>query len=671
MADLGLLSLALLLQAATPEPARRPTATPAPAAAANAEAAPAPAESEAAAAATHRVTEMVVTGSRTEEKRKDATAAVEVIDRKQIEAAGAENVAEVLESHPGVDLEPSYRGLTVRLQGLDPEYVLVLVDGERTQGRLGGTLDVTRFPTDDVERIEIVKGAGSALYGSDAVAGVVNIITRRARQGLEAGGHLSGGTQGTMDASGRVGGRQGGLDALFTFGHHRADGWDLTPQTPATTAAAFKSTNVGLSGGWRAGDRLSLRARTHYLRRDQTGVGDNGAGALFDRRMRSEDASVTLEPEWRFAGGSRLLFTAHGGLFVDQLASDQRGSATLDQVEKTEETLGRFGTQLDLVLGARNLLVTGAEVLHERMDSARITNGETNRTRTSVFAQHEFRWLDRPRLALLPGVRLDTDSQFGFHASPKLAVRFDPHPTLALRTSYGWAYRAPSFQELYLAFNNPGAGYMVAGNPELQPESSASLTLGSEWRPDVAGDDRWLLGASLFQTDVDDLIIVRVGADMPGELMRFSYENVAEARTRGVELGIGAQLTRGLRLDLGYTFTNARDLEADEELEGQARHRGTFRLGYRHAGAGFSAQGRGSIVGKRPFYLDGNGDMVIDQVWSDAYATVGVRVQQRLWRSGVFSVDAFVGGDNLLDTGEELYLPVAPRRFYGGLDLAY
>ena len=126
---------------------------------------------------------------------------VDVIDREEIEAAGAETIAAVLETHPGIEVEPGLRGFTIRMQGLDPEYVLILVDGERAQGRLGGGLDLTRFPADAVERVEIVKGAGSALYGSDAVAGVINIITRRPKEAVEVGGHLSGGSIGALDAS--------------------------------------------------------------------------------------------------------------------------------------------------------------------------------------------------------------------------------------------------------------------------------------------------------------------------------------------------------------------------------------------------------------------------------------------------------------------------------------
>jgi outer membrane receptor for ferrienterochelin and colicins len=612
----------------------------------------------------HRIEELVVTGSRTERSRAESTAAVEVIGREEIEAAGAETVADILETHPGVELERSYRGFTVRLQGLDPEYVLVLVDGERAQGRLGGSLDMTRFPVDAIERIEIVKGAGSALYGSDAVAGVINIITRRAKDRLEAGGHVSGGTLGAMDVSYRLGARRDSFDALVTFGHHRGASWDLSPDTPATTSGAFKTSNLTLKGRWTPGPIFQLGARGEYLRRDQNGIGGNETGALFDQRTLSEQASATFDPQWRFPGGSRLHLVGHYGLFVDQFLSDQRGSDALDQYQKTREHLAKGGAQLDLALGTGHLLTTGSEVLHERMRSPRIQSGAGERTRGSVFAQHDWRVFERPRLALQPGVRLDGDSQFGVHVSPKAALRYDPREGVVLRASYGWGYRAPSFQELYLAFDNAAAGYMVAGNPDLEPERSRSANLGAEWRP----TGRWLLSLGGYRSAIEDLIIVRLAN--PGAVgvpARYSYENVARAHTQGIEAGVGAELLAGLRLDLAYTITLARDEENDRPLEGRARDRGTFRVSYRHDEVGLSAQVRGVLAGRRPFYRDEDGDGAAETHHSNPYATVGARISQVVWKK----IEAFVGAENLLGAGDELYLPLAPRSFYLGLDFRY
>jgi outer membrane receptor for ferrienterochelin and colicins len=274
---------------------------------------------------------IVVTGTRTERKREDSTALVSVIDRAQLEASGAETIAAVLEAQPGIELEPGLRGFNIRMQGLDPEYVLILVDGERAQGRLGGGLDLTRFPAESVERIEIVKGAGSALYGADAVAGVINIITRRPREAVEFGGHLSGGGLGSLDTSGRLGLRRKKFEVLGILGHHRGEGYDLNPSTPDTTASAFQSTDATLSGGYWATGILRIGAKAEYVYRLQEGVGSNPAGALFDRKTQSEQASITVEPDWRFAGGSRLRLTAHHSFYEDQFLSDQRGSDALDR----------------------------------------------------------------------------------------------------------------------------------------------------------------------------------------------------------------------------------------------------------------------------------------------------------------------------------------------------
>jgi outer membrane receptor for ferrienterochelin and colicins len=609
------------------------------------------------------IEEIVVTGSRTDRLRRDSTAAVEVIDRSEIEAAGAETVADILETHPGVDLERGLRGFTLRLQGLDPEYVLVLVDGERAQGRLGGGLDLTRLPVDAVERIEIVKGAGSALYGSDAVAGVVNIITRKPKERFEGGGHVSGGTLGALDVSYRLGVRREKFELLAISGHHRGAGWDLSPTTPDTTGSAFRTSDFTLTGGWRPSARFRLGAKTEYLRRNQSGIGGSDSGAIFDRQTLSEQVAATVEPDWRFAGGSRLRLTAHYGLFRDQFRSDQRGSAALDQLDKSREHLGRLGVQHDYAIAPGQLLTTGAELLVERMFSPRLERGEGLRNRAAIFAQHEWQMLERPRLVLLPGARLDGDSQFGLHASPKIAVRLDPHEKVALRAAYGWGYRAPSFQELYLRFENPGAGYQVNGNPQLEPERSRSINFEAEWRPLARA--RLALGA--FRSDIDDLIVTRlVGPEMVGSPSRFGYENVASARTQGLEASAGTEIGWGFRADVSYMLTVARDREADRPLEGRARHRGTFRFGYRHERAGFSANARGALVGSRPFYRD-NADAGFETVNTDPHATVGLRISQVVWRK----IEAFAGGDNLLGAGDELYLPVPPRTFYGGLDFRY
>ena len=158
---------------------------------------------------------VVVTGSRTEHLLAEAPVATQVITREDIEDSGAQNAADLIEEQPGISIERSYRGSGVQLQGLDAKYVLVLVDGARIPGRIGGAIDLERISVENIERIEIVKGPSSALYGSDSLGGVVNIITRSSQKPLLAETHLTYGSFNALDLSGQAGIRRDDWSSLF------------------------------------------------------------------------------------------------------------------------------------------------------------------------------------------------------------------------------------------------------------------------------------------------------------------------------------------------------------------------------------------------------------------------------------------------------------------------
>lgn len=153
--------------------------------------------------------ELVITAARAEQARKDVTVATEVIGREEIEASGARTMDELLRAAPGIEVTPTFGGSGVRMQGLDPKHVLVLVDGRPVDGRVDGTVDLARLRVSDIERVEVVKGPSSALYGSDALGGVINIVTRSSDAPWQADGAARYGTWRTADASAVVGGGGG------------------------------------------------------------------------------------------------------------------------------------------------------------------------------------------------------------------------------------------------------------------------------------------------------------------------------------------------------------------------------------------------------------------------------------------------------------------------------
>jgi len=602
----------------------------------------------------------VVTASRSPQRAEDLTIPTEVITRREIEASGARDLAELLEQHTGVEIarESPVRTSGVRLLGLDPEYVLLLIDGQRVAGRVGGTIDIERFSLREVERIEIVKGPSSVLYGSDAMGGVINLITRRVRRPLEAEARASYGGRGESDL--RAG--AGVSNDRLSFGagaiHRRGEAYDLDPATVATTGSALSSWDLELTGEARPFDGALIDLRLHYQRRDTSGVDAAPSGAIFDRRNRGEEYGATLHA--RLENTPLGTFTLRGAAagFRDQFQQDQRLARDLDLYQQSREGVAEAGLQLDRILFQRHHATVGIDGLMETLRSPRLGEGYGRRFRGAVFLQDDWRPLDEPRVHASAGVRMDLDSQFGPSVSPRLAFRYDPVRHLALRGALGWGFRAPSFQELLLNFENPGIGYVVEGNPALRPERSRGINLSADW----TASSRLTLSGSLFRTDLDDLIaLITVQEATPDTPLRFGYRNVARGLTQGLELSARTRLASFLLVDAGYALTDARDAQTGDPLEGRAMHRATLRLTSRLRQWHLEGSLGASLVGPRPF-LDAS--VPGGFRYSAPYVNADARIAWRPWPFlGVFAF-----ATNLLDAGNVLDLPLAPRGFHAGVE---
>jgi outer membrane receptor for ferrienterochelin and colicins len=602
--------------------------------------------------------EAVVTGTRTERRHADSPVATEVITRADIEASGAENLATVLEEQAGVDVtRANASGANVRLQGLDPQYVLILVNGERVGGRVNGAVDLTRFPLEDIQRIEIVRGPSSALYGADAIGGVINLVTRRASRPWEAELHARQGAYDTVDATARAATLRGPVSLDLAGGYHRRDAFDLDPRDAATSGGAFDAGNASVRLDWRPSSRATLGARAEWFLRGQRAVDTGPGGAVFDRRNLTETLSAALTASVQADDATRVRASLWYTLYRDQYLSDQRGSDELDQYQQTRNHIANASVQVDRAFGERHLATVGAEGYFERLDADRLRNGAGQRYRAAVFVQDQWAVLDRPALVVVPGVRVDVDSQFGVAPTPKVQVRLDPRPGLALRFSFGVGFRAPTFQELLLTFENPTANYLVTGNPDLRPETSRSFNAGAEWR---AARALWL-SLNLYRNDIDGLISTVADVGPPGAPTRYRYRNIASAWTMGAELSARLRPADGVVVDVGYTLTATRDEALDRPLEGRALHRGNVGLQLRHAATGFEASGRVAVVGPRPFY-DTPG---VPE--APPYASLDLRAAWSRWRS----LTVFLGCDNVLDAGDPQVLRLPPRTLYAGVTLRH
>lgn len=625
----------------------------------------------------------VVTGSRTERKLADVVVPTEVITRTQIEQLGVRDLGQLLQQHPGVEMVYTNRGVGIRLQGLDPEYVLLLVDGQRIAGRAGTITDVTRFSLRDLERVEIVKGPAAALYGADAVGGVINLITRRPQRQLELslramGGGFQNGSRdlplGTeADLRAHAGSKLGAFELRGGAGFRHRSPFDRNPDNVADNGPGIRRFDYDVDVSWNPSEQLRAWSRTAYAWTDLRAVDENDTGAVFNRVQRTEQLDSWLGVRNQFDTGTTLTVRGHFGFFKDQFLLDQRNSRKLDEYSQTVTRLFEGYAQVDQRLGA-HLLTAGVEVMSENLSSSRLSEPYVQRGRIGLFVQDAWQVLstESVRLSLEPGLRGDLDSQFGGAPSPRLAFKIDAGKALTFRAGWGLGFRPPSFNELYLRFCNTGIGYCVDGNRGLVPERSGSVNVAVDYRLPMDG---WVVSASAWHTSLTNLInITASGLPNPDMPTIFSYENVAGAYTQGAEVNARIKPSKGTSIDLAYMGLDARDVTRNRPLEGRSSHRVNASFSAKYRPTGLEMVVRTTWHGPRPFYVGSGlgfanvlGTGETRTVIAPGYLDLEAQLTW-VFRSWLrFSVNGF----NLLNAGDADFNPRPPRGLLAGVTVEY
>jgi len=451
---------------------------------------------------------VVVTATRTSETANESLASLTVITREDIERQQAHSVQEVLRSVAGVQISSSGglgKSTSVFLRGTNEDQVLVLIDGVKVGSATLGTTAVENLPLDQVERIEVVRGPRSSLYGSEAIGGVIQIITRRGAGSLSPSLAVGGGSFATRYASAGLSG--GNADSWFNLsaGRLKSGGFnvrEIVPVEPDTDGYE----NTALS--FRAGRRFDngAEAEVHVLHSDGFTEFDGGFVNEADLLQQVLGAKVEFEPAawWR----ARLL----AGRSVDEQENLKDGVAQT-RFDSDRDTLSFLN---DLSFGDSYILTLGTDLHRDRIDST-TDFVENERTNAGAFAQlsaavrqHDF----------LFAARRDDNEQFGGETTGSTAWGWSPLADVRLRASFGTAFKAPSLNQLFF----PGFG-----NPALEPERSRTAEIGARFDTRVG-----VFSSAAYYTEVEDLIVF--------DPVTFFPENVARARIRGLELGYSLRL---------------------------------------------------------------------------------------------------------------------------------
>ncbi len=457
---------------------------------------------------------VIVTASRTARTADETLASVSVITRADIERRQAQSVPELLAGLPGVAISNNGgmgKTSAVFLRGSEAGHVLVLIDGVKVGSATLGTTSFEQLPLDQIERIEIVRGPRSSLYGSEAIGGVIQIFTRKGGGALTPNFSIGAGSHGTGQFSAGVSG--GGANDWYSVNLSGidTDGFNACNGQPGVagcfTSEPDKDGYRNLAGSARAGMRLDNGAEVdvHWLRSNSATQFDGGFV------NESKTAQQTLGGSLRFSPLAAWRVALLAGTSLDESDSFKNG-AWKSRFDTRRDTLS---WQNDLALDANQLVTLGLDYQNDSIASD-TAYAATRRDNRGLFAQYQG---DFGAHSLQFSVRGDDNRQFGGHNTGAAAWGVKLGGGMRLTASYGSAFKAPTFNDLY---------YPGYGTADLKPESSRSAELGLSG----SGKLNWALNA--YRTEVDDLIAYDASRYAPG--------NVASALIRGLEGSIGMRL---------------------------------------------------------------------------------------------------------------------------------
>ena len=558
----------------------------------------------------------VVSASRTAELQEESPTKVEAITREQMLSTGYERVSDVLQEIPGVLVR---RGSTSavggeQIPGIDSRQVLVLQDGLPIVGARGiksGAVNLNRQTSDRLARVEVAKGSGSSTYGSDAMGGVINMITREPSSPFEAGVSASGGSLGMLDVRGDLGGRRGPVSYFVNLGESRLDSYQLIPGSPTTVGPDTQRRDGLAKIRYLFHPKLSLgfTANGYHNRELGRNVSETG---LVSGLANDSTQTFALVADLVLNSATALQARGYSARYDENNLTAPIGRPEPPSPSNLNERLKRLDTTISQQFGPAHFAQGGVEWSQNLYRGAnRLVGNNVGQQVTTTDVWLQDKWNVNRFLTLTMGGRVTSHSLFGRAAVPKAGAIVKLSDNWILRGSFGLGFRAPDLGQLYFRFANPANFYQVIGNPTLKPEHSRTFQAGVLYR-----HRRYRAGLTLFRNDIRDLIDSRltgtprsatelnsiltsygIPAFFDPLLGRQTYVYVNQARifTQGVELDGEFAFSRNLRLSGAYTFLNALDRNTRLGLPQRHRHHGQTRLDYAIPRWGVIANLRGSL----------------------------------------------------------------------------
>ena len=608
---------------------------------------------------------VVVTGTRSPHLLKDVPVQTEVVSRRDFARTGSSTVDEALTSAVGINISNDLSGKGATIRGIEGDRVLVLVDGERAVGRVRGSIDLGQFSLTNVEKIEVVKGTGSTLYGSEAMGGVVNIVTRkprfsggRAKLYLDYGSHNSYNPSATMEyGNDRFGLTLGGKLSS-------TDGFDLDESSPQTNGED-QIDRWNFDGKLRArlSDRWSLTTSGRFMSEERRWVEYEEIDALnkyiYDdvEENRRYDGSLSLD---YLSGDKYSMKLRLSGTFYDHQWNKFNGPFWVDTSD-TEERFYELSYTSNYVIAQQHVATYGFDLNRQDMSSPTLVADKKADQALSGYLQYEYSPIKA--LNFLPGIRYENHSSFGSHVNPSINIMYRMGDQVKLRGFVGRGFRAPSIKEQYFVFDHTSAGYIVYGGKvdlpsgmqlddyrELKQENSINSSLSVELSYGTIGMHR----LTYFYNHLDDLIeFVLVDFTPTYDRGVYVYQNIERAITQGIEWESRVRLSKSVEFSFSYNYLYSRDLTTQQELVNRPAHSAKFVLSALHKKTGLGASFWGDYHSRKLWVPRSNTGG--NEGEPDEYAPSRTTLNLNLFKRFDVGLEAFVRLENILGDTDYRY----------------
>ena len=642
---------------------------------------------------TYNLNPVVVTGSGHHQRLKSTATPVHVLSSQEIREQGISTFdGALIRMMPQASMAPSSMGTFLRLNGLGNKYILVLINGQKLNGDISNNVDLNRINMSRVKRIEVLDGAASSLYGSDAIAGVINIITDQPTQqliGVTSDTRVSGKGQLTENVTLDI--FKNGFGSYTSYSHDQADSYqnnDLeyvkgsdteTQRTIAPLFTGYRADIIGQKFTYAPNQHLALNAGLDYSykKTDRPETRSDITGGT-DYEMRYKGFRWNIGGIYKFTAKNSLQanFTVDRFRYGKEYDVATKSNAVGDYVQSKKQRMmdGEVKAILGLLKDATTIF--GADW---RKDYLTATSGDINEHVYSLaaYAQHEQKFLKD--FTATVGLRLTHHETFKNHLTPKATLMYAPG-NFRFRATYSAGFRAPGLDELYYHYFsvNRGKAQISFGNQDLKPEKSNYFSLNAEYRDEVIA-----MSVTGFLNRINDMVVKQnvkvtdaslamlrkefpeMTDDEAAKLEQYAlYQNSDKGDVKGVQVNVSANLFAGFNLSTNYVYTYARSKSGDawSPLERSMRHAATIAANYHHVWGkyGLNVNLNGRLQSKT--YYPGYEDAPGFGIWN-LHTTHSFDVAKWAFLEPSIGVDnIFDKVDRRIDSSQRKYALYSPGR---------